>query len=89
MEPTYQELSNAHFSDDFKVVEETYKKWRHGYFVTTIFKRISDNTFWRVRWLESTDGETNTLRDCELDDGDVHEVHPHQVVRTFYTTELF
>lgn len=59
--PTCEDLYNE---DGYKsVYREADDSWRHGSYVTEVFERESDNTFWLVKYRLSTDGETHELRD--------------------------
>lgn len=55
--------------------------WRHGTYETAVFLRASDETFWRVSYRRSTDGETNGLREGRAK---IIQVQPVQVVTTEY-----
>lgn len=35
--------------------------WRHGTYVTTVYHRAEDDTYWQASYRQSTDGETNEL----------------------------
>ena len=56
--PTCQQLYE---DDEFRLVHDVRGSWRHGYFVTAVYLRESDNTYWKARYRLSTDGETNEL----------------------------
>ena len=58
--------------------------WRHGNIITEVFRRKSDNTFWKLCYRISTDGETNELRDNE-GDLEIYQVEP--VEKTVITYE--
>lgn len=47
------------------IFEKVESGWRHGVTVTRVYRRESDSTFWEVNYRNSTDGETNELRDGE------------------------
>ncbi len=55
--------------------------WRHGSYVTEVFRRESDSTFWKATYRLSTDGETNELREglARID-----QVEPYTVQVTKY-----
>lgn len=59
--PTCEQL----YEDDGveSVYRHTDDTWRHGSYVTEVFKRESDGTFWQAKYRLSTDGETNELRE--------------------------
>ena len=61
--PTYkelweEELEPVHRKDD--------ASWRHGAYVTEVFHRIEDDTYWQADYTASTDGETNGLRQGDV-----------------------
>ena len=59
--PTCEELFDE---DGFKSVHrEADDSWRHGSYISEVFLRESDNTYWRASYALSTDGETNELRE--------------------------
>lgn len=37
--------------------------WRHGCYITEVFKREADETYWLASYELSTDGESNGLRE--------------------------
>jgi hypothetical protein len=68
---------------DYVLVEkEADPSWRHGCYMSSTWKRKSDNTFWFASYCVSTDGETNELRDGECD---IIRVYP--VTKTVQVTE--
>ena len=68
--------------DIFQVHEDNDPSWRHGVRRTTVFKRVSDTTYWQAHYRVSTDGETHELREG---DADVSRVYPHEVKAVVYT----
>ena len=62
VKPTHEELMD--YGDEFKSVSrEADDSWRHGSYITQVFNRKSDDTYWMVCYRLSTDGETNDLAD--------------------------
>ena len=55
--------------------------WRHGSYVTQVFHRTADDTYWQISYRLSTDGETN-----ELSEGiyGCTQVQPYQETVTKY-----
>jgi hypothetical protein len=45
------------------VCREVDDSWRHGVYVTEVYKRESDGTYWEASYQLSGDGETNELRE--------------------------
>ncbi len=45
------------------VSREADDSWRHGSYVTQVFRRDSDETYWQAKYRLSSDGETNELRE--------------------------
>ena len=87
--PINEELEDAHslnkdYPDrDYILVEkEADPSWRHGCYMSSTWKRKSDNTFWFSSYRVSTDDETNELRDGECD---IIRVYP--VTKTVQVTE--
>lgn len=58
--PTCEQLLNEELKS-VKITDDT--SWRHGFHRTEIFYRKEDETYWRVKYDVSTDGETNGLED--------------------------
>jgi len=59
--PTCKDILNK---EDFESVHrEADDSWRHGSYVTEVFRRIVDETYWQVCYHLSTDRETNDLRE--------------------------
>ena len=87
VKPTCRELAESDDVEesDFELVDtHSDNSWRHGTRETTIFRRISDNTFWQACYLLSTDRETNELRDGGAD---IAQVWPKQVTTVKYTSK--
>ena len=55
--------------------------WRHGSYVTAIYRRDEDETFWRASYQRSADGETNGLREGLAK---IEQVFPKEVTVTVY-----
>ena len=55
--------------------------WRHGSYVTQVFRRDEDQTYWQAKYRLSTDGETNELREGIAT---IVEVEPYEVKTTAY-----
>ena len=79
--PTCDELFEGRECDFKSVSREADDSWRHGAYVTQVFMRKSDNTFWSVSYRLSTDGEVNELREGTAE---VVRVEPHAVTTTVY-----
>lgn len=68
--PTCDEIWN----EELKQVERNVDDgWRHGVYVSEVYYRTSDNTYWNASYQRSTDGETNGLREG---DADISQVEP-------------
>lgn len=79
--PTQEELLND------KLIEVKIKadnSWRHGSYMTVIYRRDSDQTFWMVKYAVSTDCETHGLRDGKYS---CVQVYPYQIEVTRYSEE--
>ncbi len=71
--------------DLYEVSDEATGKWRWGLVKETVFRRPSDDTFWRARYQVATgDGDTHGLREGHAE---VHQVWPREVTRTEYRTK--
>lgn len=69
--PTCEELFDG---DGFKSVHrEADTSWRHGAYITQVFHREADGTYWEANYRLSTDGETNELREGSAE---IREVVP-------------
>lgn len=87
IKPTIEEIKRGWQEDNEDIVavlDEADPSWRHGCYMTTIFRRLSDGTFWSVSWQKSGDGEYNSLRDGDCYDSDVSQVWPHEVTTIEY-----
>jgi len=80
-EPTHDELLDE---DGLKRVQrETDDGWRHGCYVSEVFHRAVDDTYWLATYSLSTDGETHGLRDNQFS---VTQVWPHEKTVIDYKT---
>ena len=89
IKPTVKQLSDAYCEgdddDDFTEVDQTSDPtWRHGCYMTTVYHRLSDDTYWQVRWRRGDNDDYNSLRECEINDDDIMQVEPYEVVKTAY-----
>ena len=66
------------------VWRETDDSWRHGSYVSEVYERKEDGTFWMVNYRLSTDRETNELREGYADIG---QCWPEKVETVRYTTK--
>lgn len=86
--PTCDELAAYDNYEDSPDIEPVSRhsdpSWRHGTRETTVFHRKSDSTFWQACYRQSTDGETNELREGLAT---ITRVYPHQVMTTVYKAE--
>lgn len=71
--PTCEELFNGEL---LEVHRESDDSWRHGSYVTQIFHREVDSTWWAAAYALSTDGETHGLREGSAE---IYQVVPKQV----------
>lgn len=81
--PTCQEIWDEELGDPISINHDA--SWRHGAYITDVYKRESDNTYWEVHYRRSTDGETN-----ELEEGIAHisEVEPYEVKTIKYRKKV-
>ena len=78
-QPTNEQMLDE---DGLKCVERVADdSWRHGSYISQVFHRQSDNTYWAVSYELSTDGETHGLRDGDFN---ITQVYPHEVVSVVY-----
>jgi hypothetical protein len=63
------------------VKRATADSWRHGSYISEIFHRIADDTYWQADYRLSTDGETNELREGHAL---IAQVKPEQQTVTVY-----
>jgi len=68
--PTCEDLKNME-----SVSREADDSWRHGAYITEVFHREKDNTYWMAVYCLSTDGETNELREGMAD---IAQVIPYE-----------
>ena len=79
--PTCKQLCN----EDLELIEHKVDDgWRHGFYVTRIYQRDEDGTFWRASYRMSTDGETNELREGLAR---IAQVFPREKTVTIYETK--
>ncbi len=57
--------------------------WRHGNYVTEVFQRESDSTYWRAFYQVTGDGEYNGLREGDVE---IEQVRPETVTKTITET---
>lgn len=77
--PTCEDLFEQ---DGFKDVHrEADTSWRHGAYISEVFLRESDNTYWMANYRLSTDGETNELREGTAE---IVQVEPFEKTITDY-----
>ena len=84
--PTQKELWAAHCEDseDIESVQiNNDTSYRHGCYVTEVFFRKTDATFWRINYTVDGTGDHNSLRD-EKASVDVGRVMPEIVKETRY-----
>jgi hypothetical protein len=67
-----------------RVSRVTDDSWQHGCYVTEVFHRLSDATFWMACYRRSTDGETHELREGRAQ---ISRVWPKTITKVVYTTE--
>lgn len=81
IKPTCEEL----FDEELELVQRSVDdSWRHGVYVTEVYKRESDLTYWKATYSQSTSGETNGLREgCAV----ITRVFPREVIAVEYTEE--
>lgn len=77
--PTCDQLDDG--ADFTSVKREADDSWRHGSYVSEIFHRIADDTYWQAEYRLSTDGETNELREGTAL---ITQVKPEQQTVTVY-----
>lgn len=64
-----------------KVSSEADPGWRHGCYMSVVYSRSSDNTFWQVCFRLSGDGEYHGIEENEFE---VYRVVPKEVTTTIY-----
>jgi hypothetical protein len=63
------------------VSQEADNSWRHGCYISPVFHRESDNTYWMAKYRLSHDGETNGLGDGDYS---LNQVEPFEKTVTDY-----
>ena len=58
--PTCEQLIDDELDS---VSRESDDSWRHGSYITQVFYRKADGTYWQAEYRLSSDGETNELRE--------------------------
>lgn len=59
---TAEDIKEGEFAEGFELMySDADPSWRHGCYMSQVFKREADNTFWKVHYRRSADGETNEL----------------------------
>lgn len=86
---TYGEISASYKdeNEDFTLAKEDLDdSWRHGNYVTQVWMRVEDGSFWQVTFRVSGDGETNEMRDLEKYEvaKEALQVVPKKVLTTVY-----
>ncbi len=59
--------------------------WRHGVYVTEVYLREWDRSYWMATYRLSTDGETNELREGLAD---IQQVSPREITTTSWVVVL-
>jgi hypothetical protein len=80
--PTCEEIWEGQEDTYLPVSKKLDDSWRHGNRVTEVFHRPADDTYWRVHYRKSGDGEANEFREG---DADILQVFPH--TKTVEVTE--
>ena len=62
-QPTCEQIWDGIDEEFTEVDSHSDPSWRHGSYMTDVYKRESDNTFWQVSYCRSGDGETNEFRE--------------------------
>ena len=77
-QPTRQEL----LEEELECVDRhADNSWRHGCYMTNVYYRKSDNTYWEVMFQLSTDGEYNGISE---NDYDIRQVEKKQKMIIVY-----
>jgi hypothetical protein len=85
--PTVADLKDYWDAPDYDLIkEEIDDSWRHGNYVFAVFRRISDGTYWGVSFCRSGDGETDGLRDGDVDDSNITRLMPVEMTITDYVS---
>ncbi len=75
--PTCEQLFERDgYSQVWREVEDG---WRHGVYVTEVFLRKEDVSYWMASYRLSTDGETNELKEGLAD---IQQVSPRETTTT-------
>lgn len=77
--PTCEQAFNEELGES--VYRDDDPSWRHGNYVTEVFFRKSDNTYWQFDYRQSGDGEYNGLRENEAH---ITQVEPYEATVTYY-----
>lgn len=76
--PTCKQLCN----EELELVDrESDDSYRHGSYVTAIYRRDEDGTFWRASYRRSTSGDINELKEGFAI---IKQVFPKEVTVTIY-----
>lgn len=81
IKPTCEELYEYNGAVFELVKRETDDAWRHGSYVTEVFRRIEDDTYWQADYRLSSDRETNELREGYAE---ICRVYPEERTITVY-----
>ncbi len=76
--PTCKQLMNEELETVLRTSDDS---WRHGSYITEVFFRDTDSTYWEAYYRRSGDGETNELREGSAT---ITRVYPEQVTTTIY-----
>lgn len=71
-EPTQEELLEE--INLISVKREADDSWRHGCYITQVFHRLADDTYWEVNYDLSSDGETHGIREGYYDISQVRRI---------------
>lgn len=66
------------------VWREADDSWRHGSYITEVYKREEDDTYWMAQYRLSTDGETDELREGFAV---IQQCWPKTITTVAYTTK--
>jgi hypothetical protein len=77
--PTCEQLINEdRLKSVLRIADDS---WRHGAYITQVFYRESDGTYWQAKYRLSTDGETDELAEGLAF---IIQVEPYEVKTTAY-----
>jgi hypothetical protein len=79
--PTCEELFDIDPTLFTMVERQVDPSWRHGVYMSDVYRRLSDDTYWCAEYRKSTDGETHELRDGIAA---IEQVFPRQITKTEY-----